>query len=86
MASSGPTKRRKKSAKPNLDNAAATTFYSQAQLAIETIAYKDEEFIYLYIDAQIGKQKLNKTLVNFDNVVERISQKVVSKSLSSLYR
>lgn len=73
MASSVPSKRRKKSAKLNLDSTAATTSNSQALLAIETIAYKDEEFIYLYIDAKIEKQKLNKTLVNFDNVVKCIS-------------
>lgn len=52
-------------------------FKSWASLAIETMAHKDKEIIYLYINAWIEKQKFKKTLVDFGTIVELISQKVV---------
>ena len=57
MASSQPTKREKKSTRPNSIGAAAMASKSWAPPAIETIAHKDEEVIFLYIDAWIWKQK-----------------------------
>ncbi len=77
MASSRPTKRGKKSAGLNPVGAAATASKSWAPPAIETMAHEDEEVICLYIDAWIGKRKLNKTLVDSGAVVELISRKVV---------
>lgn len=77
MTSSWPTKRGKKSARPNLISAAATTFKSWAPPAIEIMVHKNEEIICLYIDAWIGKQKLNKTLVDFSIVVKLICRRMV---------
>lgn len=44
---------------------------------IKTIAYKDKEIICLYIDAWIGEQKINKTLIELGVVIELIIRKVV---------
>lgn len=57
--------------------AAATASKLWALLAIETRAHNDEEVICLYIDTWIRKQKLSKTLVDSNAVVELISWKVV---------
>ena len=73
MTSSWPAKRGKKSAGPNLVGAAATASKLWALLAIETRAHNDEEVICLYIDTWIRKQKLSKTLVDSNAVVELIS-------------
>ncbi len=77
MASSRPAKRGKKSARLNPVGAAVTASKSWAPPAIKTMAHEDEEVICLYIDAWIGKQKLNMTLVDSGAVVKLISQKVV---------
>lgn len=53
---------------------------------IKTIAHEDKEIIYLYIDAWIGKQKVNKTLVNSDAVMELINWKVIHNLDSQVYR
>lgn len=73
MALSRLTKRRKIFARLNLIGTTAIISKSWAPLAIETMAHKDKQVIYLYIDTQIGKQKLSKTLVDFGAVAELIS-------------
>lgn len=51
MASSWPANREKKSTGPNSIGAAAMASKSLDPPTIETMAHKDEEVIYLYIDA-----------------------------------
>lgn len=51
MAFSQPTKRRKKSARPNPIGAAAIAFKSWPPLAIKTMAHEGEKIICLYINA-----------------------------------
>lgn len=61
----------------NLVSVAVIASKSSALPAIETIAYKDEEVIYLNIDAWIRKQKLKKTLIDSGAIVKLINQKMV---------
>ena len=77
MASSRPTKRGKKSAVPNPIGTEAAASKLWTPPTIKTIAHEDEEVIYFYINAWIGEQKINKTLVDSGAVVELISRKVV---------
>lgn len=77
MASSQPTKRGKKLAAQNSVGTAATVSKFWTPPVIETVAYKDEKVICLYIDTWIRPEKITKTLVNSGAVVELISQKIV---------
>lgn len=70
-------KSRKKFASPNFIGLMAIVFKLETPSAIKTIAHKDEEIIYLYIDAWRGKQKHKKIFVNSDAVVELFGQKMV---------
>lgn len=75
MALFWPTRRRKKFASPNF--VSATAFKFQIPLAIEIMTYKDKKIVCLYINAQIRKQKLSKTLIDSQVMIKFISQKVV---------
>lgn len=86
MASSGTTKRGKKSTGSNPVGAAATASKSWTPPVIKTTAHKDEEVICLYIDAWMRKQKVSKTLVDSVAVVELISWKVVHDLDFQVYR
>ena len=77
IASSRNTKRRKKSARPNPVRTAAAASKFRTPTVIETVAHDDKEVICLYIDFWIEEQKISKTLVDSDVVVELISRKVV---------
>ena len=77
MALSQPTKKVKKLAMPNLDGTATTVSKLWTLPAIKTIAHKDEEVICFYIDACDEDQKISKTFVDSDAVIELISQKIV---------
>ena len=63
IASFRPTKRGKISAGPNPVGTAATASKFGTPPIIETIAHEDGQVICLYINARIGKHKINKTLV-----------------------
>lgn len=77
MASSRPIKRRQKSAALNPVGTAAAAFKVWIPPTIETIVHEDKKVICLYIDAWIGEEKINKTLVDSGAVLELISQKVM---------
>lgn len=72
-----PTKRRKIFAGLNPVGTAAMASKFRLLPIIETITYKNEEVIFLYINARIGKHKLNKTLVDFGAIVELLSQNLL---------
>lgn len=60
MASSGSTKKRRKLAGQNSVGTAATISKLWTPLFIETVVYKHEKVICLYIDAKIGLKKITK--------------------------
>ncbi len=86
MTSSCPTRRGKKSAKPNPVRiiAAASKFWTPPM--IETVAHEDKEVICFYIDFWIEEQKISKTLVDSRAVVKLISRKVVQDLNLLVYR
>lgn len=86
MASSQPTKKKKKSAGPNSIGEAAMASKSLDPPTIELLAHKDEKIICLYIHAWIGKHKLSKTLVNSGAVIKLTSRKVVHDLELPVYR
>lgn len=73
MAFFQPTKRKKKSARPDPIGVASITSTFWTLFAIQTMMHKDKEVIYLYINTLIRKQKLKKTLVYFYSLVKLIS-------------
>lgn len=77
MALSQPMRREKKSARFNPVKTATVTSKFSTQSVIETIAYKDKEVIYLYIDAWIRKQKIFRIFADFSIMVKLINRKVV---------